>query len=157
MHSIEELKTAFYIHNDQLFWKIHNRKCKPGTVAGNKNKAGYIDIRYKGKRYYAHRIIFAFTHNRWPKGFVDHINGIPWDNRPCNLREVDHAESSANTKTRSHNTSGVKGVSKHGAGWVSELSFRKKRYRKYFTDFALAVQWIQKLRVEIHETFANFN
>jgi len=41
---------------------------------------------------------------------IDHINGDPTDNRKCNLRECTQSQNNANSKIRSDNTSGYKGV-----------------------------------------------
>ncbi len=43
---------------------------------------------------------------------IDHINGDTLDNRRCNLRLADIAENSRNTRLRSDNSTGFKGVGK---------------------------------------------
>lgn len=53
-----------------------------------------------------HRVV-----TQCPRGMVvDHINGNGLDNRRANLRVCTHAQNSLNTKLRSDNTTGYKGV-----------------------------------------------
>lgn len=59
-----------------------------GQICGNKTDRGYVRILIDRKQYQAHRLAFLFSHNRWPKGSIDHINGEKSDNRIKNLREV---------------------------------------------------------------------
>lgn len=66
---------------------------------------------------YAHRAAWALTHGFWPKGQIDHINGVRGDNRLVNLRDVPHSENTKNSSIRTDNSSGVVGV-----GWVKRLS-----------------------------------
>ena len=56
---------------------------------------------------------------------IDHINGIPSDNRISNLREVSHAQNMQNAKMRADNKSGVTGVSwcKQSEKWIAYICF----------------------------------
>jgi HNH endonuclease len=56
-----------------------------------------------------HRVVFALFYGYFPKE-VDHINGIPSDNRPSNLREVTRSQNNMNKRMQSNNTSGYRGV-----------------------------------------------
>lgn len=81
-----------------------------GKLAGGVNAQGYRTIGLLGTRLLAHRVVFALTHNRWPEGQIDHINGDTLDNRPVNLREVSREENQKNCRLRADNKSGVPGV-----------------------------------------------
>ena len=59
----------------------------------------------------AHRVAWAIYYGQWPKRFIDHINGIPDDNRIKNLRDVSVSENLRNSIKSSNNTSGFCGVS----------------------------------------------
>lgn len=74
---------------------------------------GYRTVKLGGKRYGAHRIVFALTHDRWPADEIDHADGDPLNNRPENLREATRSQNRANTRAGRNNTSGVKGVHWH--------------------------------------------
>lgn len=53
-----------------------------------------------------HRAIFSPA----PGEMVDHINGNPLDNRRANLRRATKAQNQTNTRMRSNNKSGIRGV-----------------------------------------------
>lgn len=72
---------------------------------------GHLHGRIFNKCIYAHRAVFALVHGGWPEHEIDHINGVPNDNRPSNLRDVSHQENLRNMKFSRANTSGATGVS----------------------------------------------
>ncbi|WP_287994297.1 HNH endonuclease signature motif containing protein [Acidiphilium sp.] len=59
----------------------------------------------------AHQVVWALFHGGWPKGEIDHINGIRSDNRPQNLRDVAKSTNQKNAQVRLDNKSGTVGVS----------------------------------------------
>ena len=60
---------------------------------------------------------------------VDHINGDGLDNRLANLRIVSREQNQRNSKRRSDNTSGFKGVSLHGKSgkWQARIRIDGKQ------------------------------
>lgn len=80
------------------------RKLKKGLVhlKGRTSGRGYIYVTiphtfHKTPRTYAvHRLAWLYVHGSWPKGVIDHINGIKNDNRISNLRDVTCAGNSQN-------------------------------------------------------------
>lgn len=99
--------------------KILNFKQKLGETVGSKDAKGYIIIRFNGKQYKAHRLAWLVTHGELPTGEIDHINRIKSDNRIVNLRDVD---KSVNQQNRNN----VKGYSKDGNRWKSQIRYRGK-------------------------------
>jgi len=82
-----------------------------GNLALNGVEAeGYKAGRVLGCTFKAHRVIWAMVHDEWPKGEIDHINGVRDDNRLINLRLVTQRENTLNRARRSDNASGVTGV-----------------------------------------------
>ena len=64
-----------------------------------------------------------------PDGMVvDHINLNPLNNRKSNLRICTKQQNEMNRPTRSHNTSGVTGVSKHKQTnkWRAYIEYNQK-------------------------------
>lgn len=72
--------------------------------------AGYLHGSLLGKKILAHRVVFALAKGYWPKSTIDHINGNKTDNRPSNLRDVEHAVNMKNQKKRGTTTTGINGV-----------------------------------------------
>jgi len=155
MEDIEVFRCILEYRDGVLYWSKDswNRRFR-GKPAGNVNKAGYVDISYKNKRYYAHRIIFALFNNRWPSKFIDHIDGHVANNRIENLREADKYSNSYNSKKNTRNTTGIKGVSRHSGGWHAEISANKTRYRKWFKSKQKAINWVSMKRIELHGEYA---
>lgn len=100
----------------RLYWRIRPE----GTVQWNAKHAGkeaftardskgYHVGSILGKRYRAHRVIWAITHGSWPR-LVDHIDGDCANNRISNLRDVSQSENMRNAAMSSRNTSGQTGV-----------------------------------------------
>ena len=91
------------------------------------------------------------------KGFeADHENGIKTDNRRKNLRFATHSQNLANSKRYSTNTSGYKGVSRHGNKWQAEICVRgKKLYLGYFKDPEEAHEAYIKAAQKYFGEFAN--
>ena len=87
----------FNYKDGKLFWKVN-----PGPWKGYKGKqAGYDDeyrcVKYKGKKYKTHRIIYMMYHGAIPEGLqIDHLNQNKFDNRIENLRATTHGENQRN-------------------------------------------------------------
>lgn len=91
----------------------------------NKKKNKFYAIRRQNKKtIYLHREIM----NAQKGQYVDHINGNSLDNRKTNLRICSNAENSRNSKTKSNNTSGYKGVVwlKRERKWRSRIKVNYK-------------------------------
>lgn len=82
-----------------------------GNVVGMPDLNGYLRASVHGKFYYLHRLALFYVNGVMPTLGIDHINGIKWDNRLVNLREVDHAVNMQNLrKVNPRNKLGVMGV-----------------------------------------------
>ena len=114
-------------------WRVtknsYGGKVKVGAIAGHININGYCEIRLNGRRYLGHRLAWFYVNKEWPSSEIDHINGNPSDNSITNLRCVTRSQNSQNTKIRSDNSSGIKGVSwsKSVNKWVAYVNIDGKR------------------------------
>lgn len=131
-----------------------------GLRAGAKRDAGYIVIRINYRLYRAHRLAWLYVHGRWPKEEIDHINGDPSDNRISNLRLATSSNQRMNSRRRSDNTSGFKGVwwEKRRGHWVAEIMHEGRRH--HLGAFTTAED-AHAARIEaarrLHGTFARFS
>ena len=71
---------------------------KPGSEAGSLSNKGYYDVKFNGRSYRAHRVIYYLLHGTWPEQ-VDHIDGNRSNNAPENLRAVDNAVNQHNRRS----------------------------------------------------------
>lgn len=111
--------------------KLFNSRFENQEAFTSRNDFGHAVTSVQGIRYKAHRVIWAMVYDKWPKGEIDHINGVADDNRLCNLRDVSHKGNLRNQKLRSSNTSGVNGVSwaKREGKWKAHVTVDgKTRY-----------------------------
>jgi hypothetical protein len=129
---------------DRKKWRIYwrerpekffpNGKCGPqanakkwnGRFSGKEafntpTSHGYFAGAIFGREYKAHRVIWAIVNGEWPKGEIDHINGIKCDNRIENLRLVTPMENQRNRPMPKTNTSGVIGVMRFWRGWKAHI------------------------------------
>lgn len=127
-----------------------------GSVAGY-NVKGYLSIFIDKKNYRVHRLVWFYENGEWPKGMIDHINGIKDDNRIENLRDVTRSQNMMNmSKFRAK--SGIKGVKfcKRVNKWCGVVTVEGKFFQtKYFDNKNDAGIAVAKLREKHHGEFAN--
>ena len=119
--------------------KEPNRRIKVGQVAGKTQSRGYIQIRFKGIDYFAHRLAYYMHHGVDPLGkCIDHIDGDRTNNKIDNLRLASYVQNQMNhIKLRSDNTSGVIGVSwnKQLKKWQAQIyHYGVKKHLGYFIN-----------------------
>lgn len=110
---------------------ISRGNARAGNVTGCMRSDGYLNIKLDGKNYYAHRLAWLYVYGRWPKGQIDHINGVRDANGIKNLRVAkNHAEQAQNQKLHSANTSGFPGVTWHNRdeNWQARIRCSGERY-----------------------------
>lgn len=101
---------------------------KAGSVMGCRTRFGYTSIGIDGVDYRAARLAHFYMTKCWPAFFMDHINGVRWDDRWCNLREATPAQNSANRQGVAASKMPLKGVfrDKHRRKWRSSIQVGKK-------------------------------
>jgi hypothetical protein len=154
--SCEEANILFEYRDGELFWKQRGRSRQIGRPAGAVNRDGYRRIKYMYKLYAVHRLVWTY-HGNDPVDFIDHINGDVLDNRIENLRAATHSQNCMNTRLRSDNTSGIKGVrwSKLKQKWIGTVGINYKNYcAGEFDTKEKAAEAVAKLRQELHGEFA---
>lgn len=87
-------------------------------------------VKIERKSYIAARVIYFLSHGEDPASFtVDHIDRNSLNNNVSNLRLLTMSRQNCNTKKRSDNTSGCRGVSWHSISnkWVVQMWHDKKK------------------------------
>jgi hypothetical protein len=96
-----------------------------GEPAGTISASGHRLVALEMVRYMAHRIAWKLTTGEEPPAIIDHINGIPFDNRWENFRAATTVQHVGNQRIHRNNTSGYRGVAPHGDGkWIAKLGRR---------------------------------
>jgi hypothetical protein len=151
---IDGLKLSSIIdyRDGKIFWKISPAKWIPiGTEAGNVGKHGYRELQIFGKRYLAHRLIYALHHGNMPD-VIDHVDRNPLNNDISNLRASDKRLNAYNSGLPSNNKSGVRGVSwcKKNNKWVVRFKLDGKYlFLGYYEDLQSATR-VRKQYEELH-------
>jgi len=114
------------------------RKTGPnkGKAVGWRGTAGYLFASVDGAVYTVHRLIWCLVTGEDPgPRQIDHRNLKTGDNRWVNLRLATGSQNTGNTRKKSHNRSGYKGVSwsKIAGRWVAFIyADGRNRYLGYF-------------------------
>ena len=116
-----------YDPNDgNIYFKqnIGNKKAgqKAGSICKNND---YSRIKFGKKSKLSHRVAWFLYYGKWPKNFIDHINGIKNDNKIENLREATRRQNSLNKKI-------------HRDGQLIGAHYDKHKYKK---------KWIAKMSI----------
>lgn len=150
----------------KFFWKERplkyfdtERRCRfwNGLYANKETMTSTRDYGYKQGtiltgNYKAHQVAWFYCYGYWPEG-VDHINGIPSDNRLENLREVGQDHNNKNQRLSSHNKTGIAGVywDKNRGKWAAKISVNNKsKALGRFTDFFEACCARRKAELEFN-------
>ncbi len=142
-----------------ITWKVTRGSRVVGDLAGSPNNRGYLQIKLNRVSYKAHRLAFLICNKFLPPS-IDHINGIKDDNRIINLRGCTQSENCRNTKTRSDNTSGYKGVYwvKALSKWTATVQVNKKRTTVgYFSCKHKAAEAYNEAAIIYYGEFAKIN
>jgi hypothetical protein len=101
---------------------------KAGQTAGTKSN-GYVILSVDHSRYRANRLAFLYMTGEWPKGVVDHINGVRDDDRWINLRDVPFRWNIQNvSRARSNSSSGALGVWKRNGMFIACIRVDGRRF-----------------------------
>lgn len=117
---------------------------------------GYLAFAVDGVKYKAHRLAWLYMTGEWPKGLIDHKNGVKGDNRFDNLREASQAQNMRNQGLQAHNSSGFTGVywNKCAAKWQAYIKVDRKV--RYLGIFEVKEDAVAARRVAEIEYFGEF-
>lgn len=103
-------------------WLKSYRDVVTGKTAGTVGRNGYIDIKIKGVRYYAHRLAWLYMTGEMPEGVIDHVDRTKTKNDFANLRDVSIRENTTNqVRAQRNSVTGVRGVVPYVNGYSSQI------------------------------------
>lgn len=122
----ERLRLLLHYDPKSGIFRWRNTECKrlkTGDIAGCAIKGRSTRIHLIGHQYRAHRLAWLYMTGGWPEHEVDHRDRDPSNNKWRNLRVATHQQNLCNTKLRSDNTSGGKGVrlDKRNGRWRARI------------------------------------
>jgi hypothetical protein len=111
-----------------------------------------VIVNGKSKSEYLYHVIAA---RMGIQGQIDHRDHDGLNCTRRNLRSATQAQNNANQRLRLDNTSGVKGVSRHGGKWQAKIKVNgKSRYLGLHCDIREAEAAVRAAREAIHGEFA---
>lgn len=146
----------------RLFWKVSRGGVKVGSRAGYKHsKMPYWNIRFKGRKYHEHQLVFAMFNGYIPKE-IDHISdritpeGIK-SNKIKNLRSVTKRQN-GQKRTDHKNKYGFRGLYKKSDGfWCRIRNFGVITSGGPFKTKKLAAEAYDRMAIKIHGEHAYTN
>ncbi len=115
---------------------------------------GYVQIRIFNRLYYGHTLAWFYIYGVWAK--VDHRDRNKGNNRINNLREATSSQNLVNSRLRSDNTSGSKGVDwdNRAQKWRARAHKDGKEYHLgYFTSKEFAEKIVRETGEDLHGEF----
>lgn len=141
-----------------LRWATHRRGVQFGRRAGYLNKgSGHYSVSVLGHDFYVHVVVWLWVTGRWPNKLVDHRDGDKTNDKWSNLRLATKSQNAMNSKLRSDNRTGVKGVFEQRNGKFTAYidSNRRRVYLGHaFKSLADAAQARKEAEKLYHGEFA---
>ena len=149
----EAIQAVKYDRNTGNFWRARDSaRTKIGYAVGYKNQDGYMVAKIGCRRYMLHRVAWLIEYGAWPEGEIDHINGNRADNRIENLRVVSRSQNMMNSRAKSTNKLGIKGVRQMPNGMFQARITRDRKCHHLgtFSSFQEATRAWQAAADQIH-------
>lgn len=140
-----------------LRWKkksSHLSRVQIGSVAGSVQDDGYRSIKFKGRKYMAHVLIWIAHGNYLSSGqVIDHINGTENGDFISNLRSITARQNGFNRKVSRNNKSGISGVRwmSNISKWRATIKRDKKLFLGEFDTLLDAACARRRAEIAIHE------
>lgn len=108
-----------------LIWKSNN------SIADNikhiyNTGMDYLIVKYEGKSYYSHRIVWFLVTGEEPPALIDHEDGDGMNNLWYNLRDGTGGINQRNRRKSSNNTSGWSNIIRDRSGWKAILGYNNE-------------------------------
>lgn len=124
------------------------------TWSVSKGRNTYYAITWKGNKFVR---MHSLLMNPKERRVVDHINGDGLDNRRKNLRVCTYSENAMNSKVKSSNKSGFKGVywSNQMGKWAAQITVMyKTKHLGYFSKIKEAINKRKEAELDFFGEYA---
>lgn len=164
MPTQEVIRELLVYKDGELIWRERGYgtfdKQFAGKKAGHINKDGKLAIGFNQYGLFlANTVTWVYHNGEIPEGYdVDHKDNDKLNNKIENLRLATRSQNLYNTRIRSDNLSGIKGVSfnPNNNNWRARLYVDKTKIEVgSFETKELAAQAIAEAREKYHGEFAN--
>lgn len=137
-------------------WRISRGNRAARSKAGTLDSNGYVYIAIDKKDYVAHKLAWIYTNGDVGNRELDHINLQKNDNRITNLRVATRAQNCANSRIRSTNKSGYKGVKLERGRWIARIKLpgQNKYLGSFKTPQDAHAAYVRAAQL-VHGEFAN--
>lgn len=132
---LEKMKSSLYVDEaSRLRWSKKPHKGQIGDLVGlyTKKNGGHrmcaFSVNGKVSSHLESNVIWFLRTGVWELATIEHKDGNPLNNDPSNLRLSTHAENMRNTKLRSDNTVGCKGVYRMRKNWQVRIGINGFTY-----------------------------
>lgn len=143
-----------------LRWNVRGQGIQFGEPAGSSSTPnGHLNVAIGGKDIFVARVIWLYMTGNWPPRLVDHIDRNKQNNKWKNLRLATKSQNSMNSKVRSDNTTGHKGIflNKNGT-YHAYINVDGRRFSLGFgLTLEQAIEARQKAEAQYHGEFAAKN
>lgn len=158
MDNLKEYFTYAPTVKSYLTWKKKTcRKVVAGRMAGTFDKRhGYWVVRFGGKPYQVHRLIWEMFNGRIPDGMaVDHRDGDVHNNSIENLRLATILQNNLNRSGNKRDgfPKGIRLKNPSTGMLEARVKFQGKEYSKTSRDLETLREWVVAKRVELHKDF----
>jgi hypothetical protein len=142
-----------YREDGKLIWKVsRGGGARAGSVAGTRQRNGYVQVVVEGRFFYAHRIVWELFNGKIPKGLhINHKNHNQADNRIENLECVTVSENIRAQRKQVNSSSRYKHVYFHKASskWRAQIWHEgKQRYLGLFIEEKQAAKAVWVFYIE---------
>lgn len=140
-----------------FFWRVYkNSNAKRGQKAGSLMPEGYIRITVAGRRFMAHTLAWLYMTGEYVPRGLDHRDTVRSNNRWRNLRKANKSQNRMNSRIRSDNKSGVKGVYLRPNGTFSAQITLPGQKAKQLGTFKTAEEAGEVYAAEAMKNFGEF-
>lgn len=160
MVSLKEIFEYDPTSKSGLIWKIKvSRKVVIGSEAGTYDKRHrYWVVRFRGKAYQAHRVIWEMLRGKIPNGMtVDHKDRDVHNNHILNLRLATVSENNCNRSgyKKDGYPKGIRLKNEETGLLEARVKFEGKEYTKTSKSLEYLREWLMERRFDLHKDFCN--